>query len=280
MNNRIDPLFAQTVRALAEKGTLSHAIILSGEGDKSAYAKFLTAAYLCEAPGAPCLRCSACRKVMEDIHPDVTVVEETEKKELAIDTIREVRSGVYIRPNEGKRKVYLFPHCVQLNEKDQNVLLKIVEEGPAYGAFIFCTDSASSLLPTIRSRCTELKVRAAEETPVMDRVAPLLACTGKKLSAAKYFAALESKKLKREELQTLLADAWEAAAQVLLHRHGKTLSPAYTPAVEALSHVSDRCLARLIDLLRRYSGESQYNVGPSHVLGALMIELTDLEEPQ
>ncbi len=276
----VNSIFARSVRAAAEKGALSHAVILSGEGDKAAEARFLAAAYLCDQPGAPCLACAHCRKVMENIHPDLLTVEELEKKELAVDTIREVRAGVYIRPNEAARKVYLFPNCDQLNEKDQNVLLKIVEEGPAYSAFLFCTRSAGSLLPTIRSRCTELKLRPAEELPDMDRAVPFLSCVGKKMAAAKYFAGLESKKLKREQLQDLLQTVWEVASQVLLSRRGKPLPNAYQPAVDALSHVSDGTLIRLIDLLRRYGGESQYNVGPAHVLGALMIELTDLEEPQ
>ncbi len=276
----VNSIFAEKVRAAAKKGALSHAVIVSGEGDMQAAADFLTAAYLCEEQNVPCLRCNACRKVLEHIHPDVAVVEETEKKELAVDTIREMRSSVYIRPNEGKRKVYLFPNCAQLNDRDQNVLLKIVEEGPSYSAFIFCTVSASALLPTVRSRCTEMKLPAAEELPDIPRAAALLQVTGKKLGAARYFAALEGKKMKREELQLFLEECWQCAAQVLLGRRGKPLSGDYGPAVEALGHVGDRTLGRLVDTLRRYAEECKYNVGVAHVLGALTIELSDMEEQE
>ena len=51
--------------------------------------------------------------------------------------------------------------CTRLNEKDQNVLLKTVEEGPPYAAFLFCAENASVLLPTIRSRCVEVKLPPA-----------------------------------------------------------------------------------------------------------------------
>ena len=47
-----------------------------------------------------------------------------------------------------KRQVYIIADSRQLNERDQNVLLKIVEEGPPYAAFIFCTDSPAALLET------------------------------------------------------------------------------------------------------------------------------------
>ena len=40
----------------------------------------------------------------------------------------------------------------------QNALLKILEEPPAYGVFILLSDNPEKLLPTVRSRCTELKL--------------------------------------------------------------------------------------------------------------------------
>ena len=139
--------WASAVRAAVNRGRLSHAVILTGEGDKLSPARYIAAAHLCRSEGQrPCLQCNACRKVMEGIHPDVTEVRDDDRKELAVDTIRALRQDVYIRPNEGERKVYLFTDCAQLNERDQNVLLKIVEEGPAYAAFVFCADTLHALL--------------------------------------------------------------------------------------------------------------------------------------
>ena len=66
---------ARRIRAAASKGTLSHAAILSGSGDRMAAARFAAAAMECEAQsGKPCLQCRQCRKVLEDIHPDVVTV--------------------------------------------------------------------------------------------------------------------------------------------------------------------------------------------------------------
>ena len=42
---------------------------------------------------------------------------------------------------------------------DQNILLKVVEEGPAYAAFVFCAENASQVLQTLRSRCVEWKLQ-------------------------------------------------------------------------------------------------------------------------
>lgn len=74
-----------------------------------------------------------------------------------------MRADAFIRPNEGARKVYIFEDCTILTEKDQNVLLKLVEEGPAYAAFFFCAENPAVLLQTIRSRCVEVKLSPTVE---------------------------------------------------------------------------------------------------------------------
>ena len=149
---------AARLRAAAKRGALSHALIFSGSGDRVSAARYAAAAMECTAESKPCLACPACRKVMQDIHPDVTFVRDAEHKELSIDTVRAMRADAFIRPNEGVRKVYIFEDCTILTEKDQNVLLKLVEEGPAYAAFFFCAENPAVLLQTIRSRCVEVKL--------------------------------------------------------------------------------------------------------------------------
>ena len=152
---------AARLRAAAKRGALSHALIFSGSGDRAA--RYAAAAMECTAESKPCLACPACRKVMQDIHPDVTFVRDAEHKELSIDTVRAMRADAFIRPNEGARKVYIFEDCTILTEKDQNVLLKLVEEGPAYAAFFFCAENPAVLLQTIRSRCVEVKLSPTVE---------------------------------------------------------------------------------------------------------------------
>ena len=52
------------------------------------------------------------------------------------------------------------------------VLLKVVEEGPPYAAFIFCADAPAALLETVRSRCALLKYDG-EDAPLSDGTAEL-----------------------------------------------------------------------------------------------------------
>ena len=268
--------WGKAIRAAAQHGRLSHAVILTGEGDKVQAARYIAAAHLCRADsGRPCLQCNACRKVLDRIHPDVTEVQDSERKELPVETIRALRQDAYIRPNEGERKVYLFTDCAQLNERDQNVLLKIVEEGPPYAAFVFCADAVHALLPTIRSRCVELRMDAppldAEEGEAAAELCRVIA-RREPLALTAHLTALENRRLKREQLLPMVEGAWQISADALLSRCGKP--GACGEAADILRRAFDRRqLQALTDLFRRYCDECQYNVGVGHVLGALGAEL-------
>ena len=79
-------------------------------------------------------------------------------KNVAVDIVRQARSDVFIRPNEGRKKVYILPRGQDLGEASQNALLKILEEPPTYAVFLLLTTSAETLLPTIRSRAVQLQL--------------------------------------------------------------------------------------------------------------------------
>ena len=99
---------------------------------------------------------------MEGNHPDFITVEDPEHKNVAVKIVRQFREDVFIRPNESDYKIYLFPQ--ELGLEGQNALLKILEEPPPYGVFLLLTDNPEKLLPTVRSRCTELKLLPLPET--------------------------------------------------------------------------------------------------------------------
>ena len=270
----------RAVRRAAEQGRLSHAIVLSGDGGLTDAARFIAAAHVCEGTDRPCLRCRHCRKVLEGVHPDVSVIRDTEHRELTVDAVRALRQDVYIRPNEAARKVYIIADSRQLNERDQNVLLKIVEEGPPYAAFIFCTDSPAALLETVRSRCVLLKcdAPAPDALPLEAEQLCRAFARGKLLPVTTYLVSLENRRMKREELRDVLRGAWCAAAEALLLQMGKAVpDPACGETAQALAGGLDRRrLYGLTALLEKYSGECVYNVGAGHVLGALAVEWEEL----
>ena len=273
-----DPTAAR-IREAATRGTLSHALLFTGSGDREAAARCAAAALECIGEGArPCGVCAACRKVAADIHPDVVTVRDDQHKNIAVDVVRQVRADAYIRPNEGARKVYIFPDCALLTEQDQNVLLKIVEEGPPYAAFLFCAENAAVVLQTLRSRCVELKLRPAETAAGAGPEAAEALCRAigeKRRGAVSELAVrLEKKRTTREDLAALLDRSRGAfAAALLLLYGGQAPEIDREIAVFLAKNLTKTQIMRTIELLQKYRGECAYNVGPGHVLGALAVEL-------
>ena len=270
---------AQRLRQAAGRGALTHALLFTGSGDLHAAAAFAAAAFQCTHPAQrPCGSCEACRKIREGIHPDVTVVEDREHKNISVDIVRAVRSDAWIRPNEGNRKVYIFPDCSILTEPDQNILLKVVEEGPPYAAFCFCAENAASILTTLRSRCVELKLRPAEETAdaVSEDAAALCSAiaSGKPGRCAEVLVRLEKSKCSREELQALLDDCIRILSSALLLEYGRKIpeNAGKSPAHLA-KNLTKPQIMRTIELLQTYRKQCFYNVSAAQVLGALTVEL-------
>ncbi len=165
-----DSLKSRLTAALAA-GKTSHSYLLSGPrgSGKRTLARVLAAALQCTSGGVkPCRQCAQCRKVLADAHPDVVVVDDLEKKTVGVDLSRWTKTDLYIRPNEGRKKIYLFPRAQDMNGPAQNALLKVMEEPPEYGVFLLLADRAESLLPTVRSRCVELALSPVGEAEALE----------------------------------------------------------------------------------------------------------------
>jgi DNA polymerase-3 subunit delta' len=141
-----------------QSGRASHFYLISGpEGSgKHTLATLLAAALLCEGEKKPCHTCPHCRKLLSGNHPDFIPVQDPEHKNLPVKLVRQIREDMFIRPNEGAKKIYMFHQDMGI--EGQNTLLKVLEEPPSYGVFMILTENPDSLLPTIRSRCIHLSL--------------------------------------------------------------------------------------------------------------------------
>ena len=141
---------------------LPHACLISGAKGlgKHTLAALIAAAMVCQAEGEddrPCRRCGQCKKVFDRIHPDVKLITGPgEGKPITVDQIRDLRTDAYIRPNEGRRKVYILENAGDMRAEAQNAMLKLLEEGPEYAAFLLLSENPGAVLETIRSRCEQL----------------------------------------------------------------------------------------------------------------------------
>ena len=142
--------FTGTVQSMLKSGRLAHCFIIFGEkgvGKKTA-AGYLAKALVCTGEEErPCGRCRACRLAEENAHPDIIFPETAGKlNTYNIETVREVRSGAYVKPNDGNAKAYIFRDADNIKLPAQNALLKIIEEPPEFAYFIFTASSKSAFL--------------------------------------------------------------------------------------------------------------------------------------
>ena len=151
---------SQHLKTRMAQRKLAHAYLVVGENRRQ-LADQLAAAWVCTGEAPPCGHCAGCRKAAQGIHPDI-VRADPEGEGLKAEAVRALRSDAYILPNEAPRKVYLLEHAELLNQTGQNILLKLIEEGPSYACFLFLSPNPELLLPTIRSRCETLRAPGEE----------------------------------------------------------------------------------------------------------------------
>jgi DNA polymerase-3 subunit gamma/tau len=96
-----------------------------------------------------------------------------------IDMVRSIRDRMGQSPIGGATRIWLLDEVARATTDAQNAFLKMLEDTPPHVYFILCTTEPQKLLETIRTRATEVKVRALRE----DEMAQLL----QKISALEDF---------------------------------------------------------------------------------------------
>ncbi|MBI4888829.1 MAG: DNA polymerase III subunit delta', partial [Acidobacteria bacterium] len=112
---------------------------------------------LAPADGDACGACEACRRIARGVHPDVIVVLPGESGSIKIEQVREVIDRAAYRPFEGRRRAVVVNEADAMVPQAQNALLKTLEEPPPASVFILVSSMPDALLPTVRSRCSNLR---------------------------------------------------------------------------------------------------------------------------
>lgn len=103
-------------------------------------------------------------------NPDFKIIKKDDKeKNISIKTIRLLIKDMYLRPSNGKIKIYIVKDSENLSIESSNALLKSIEESKDYIILIFTTNNAYSLLKTIRSRCQIISFKSQIENEFVDR---------------------------------------------------------------------------------------------------------------
>ena len=151
---------------------ISHAYILTGEAGmgRKSIANAFAMALLCEKGGSePCMMCHSCKQVMSGNHPDLIYVTHEKPGSIGVDDVREqINDTIMIRPYSSYYKIYIVDEAEKMTVQAQNALLKTIEEPPAYAVLVLITTNPEVFLPTILSRCIQLKLRPLKDSVVSD----------------------------------------------------------------------------------------------------------------
>ena len=177
-------------RNAVQTGKVSHAYILSGEAGmgRKSLANAFALNLLCEKGlPDPCMQCHACKQVLAGSHPDLIYVIHEKPASIGVDDIREqINDTILVRPYSSYYKIYIVDEAEKMTVQAQNALLKTIEEPPSYAVILLLTTNPDAFLPTILSRCVQLKLKPLKDVVVKEY---LIQSLGVEESQAEIYAA-------------------------------------------------------------------------------------------
>ena len=113
------------------------------------------------------------RRVASGGHADLLVVERGYdprrrrlRSEIVVADTRTVAGFLRLTPAEGGWRVVIIDGADTMNRNAANAVLKILEEPPARAVLLLVSDNPGRLLPTIRSRCRTLALKALPQAEI------------------------------------------------------------------------------------------------------------------
>jgi DNA polymerase-3 subunit delta' len=104
------------------------------------------------------------RLIQAGAHPRLSVIrrpwnEQTKKlrADITVDAVRNLKSFFHMSAADGGRRVVIVDAADELNRNAANAILKELEEPPENCTILLVAHQPARLLPTIRSRCRELR---------------------------------------------------------------------------------------------------------------------------
>ena len=112
------------------------------------------------------------RRVISGAHPGLFLIRRNHdekgrlRKEITVDAVRGIKSFFGLSATEGGWRVVIVDCADEMNRSAANAILKELEEPPARTVILLVSHQPSRLLPTIRSRCRELRLAPLDDTQI------------------------------------------------------------------------------------------------------------------
>ena len=270
-----------------EKGRLSHAYLFVGPKHvgKMTLAVNLAQALNCEVTGGdspwraeerPCSQCNSCSRIIAGKHADVQIIgldksdaDSGTAKEIGIEAIRDMERSAFLKPFEGKHRVYIIDGADRLTVEAANCLLKTLEEPPPCVTMILLAVDEGQILPTVLSRCQHIELHpvplemvknvlvkrgvAEEKAEALARLSK--GCVGWALQASSNEEVLAQRTENIAELVRLCAEGRSQRFKYAAH-----LANIYAKDKEAVQNIIEFWLSWWRDLLLTKVGAARLTV--------------------
>lgn len=219
-----------------ESHKVSHAYILTGEAGmgRKSLANAFALTLLCEkGKSEPCMECHACKQVLSGNHPDLIYVTHEKPASIGVDDIREqINDTVAVRPYSSYYKVYIVDEAEKMTQQAQNALLKTIEEPPSYAIIILLTTNQEAFLPTILSRCVQLKLKPLKDFVVKSYLT-------------------ESMKIPEADAEVYAAFARGNLGKAITIASSEDFKEMHQEILNMLKHIKEMDISELIDYIQK-----------------------------
>jgi DNA polymerase-3 subunit delta' len=194
----------------------------------------------------------------------------------SIETMRRFSEEVYLEPFNSQRKVFIIHDADRMQSTSANALLKTFEEPAKTSIIILTTKRATTLLPTILSRCTTVRFQGTQ--------APAFSAEILNVLSVGSFKTYQELKDAASSIGKTFEEGYEARKTEMLTNNGDEKEVDGMIAMQSsleseeifntiLSWYRDRQLLEL-------GGDQTYLLNPSHENEIRMTKLIPLEKVQ
>lgn len=219
-----------------ESHKVSHAYILTGEAGmgRKSLANAFALTLLCEkGKSEPCMECHACKQVLSGSHPDLIYVTHEKPNSIGVDDIREqINDTIMVRPYSSYYKIYIVDEAEKMTQQAQNALLKTIEEPPSYAIILLLTTNQEAFLPTILSRCVQMKLKPLKDFVVKSYL-------------------VESMKVPEADADVYAAFARGNLGKAISIASSEEFKLLHQEVLHLLKHVKAMDISELLDYIRR-----------------------------
>lgn len=130
----------------------------SGVGKQMTAMAMIRALNCVQGSDDACGVCLPCRKIVSGNHPDIKIVAPQKRSRIInVEAVENINDFAALHAFESKWRVFMLLDADRMGLDAQNKFLKTLEEPPGRSVFILVTEYPRVLLPTIRSRCQQLR---------------------------------------------------------------------------------------------------------------------------